>query len=54
MTVLGLAAAGHLNSWRNDQGDSAPLRASVDETWFDWARRFWPSLPQLLNGPPRS
>ena len=25
-----------------------------NETWLDWARRFWPSLTESLNGPPFS
>ena len=27
-----------------------PPRPPGDESWFDWAQRFWPSLAQGLNG----
>ena len=33
-------------------GSSVPSPPLGDESWFDWAQRFWPSLAQSLNGPP--
>jgi predicted kinase len=32
-------------------GSSLPSPPPGDETWFQWAQRFWPSLLQGLNGP---
>jgi len=31
-------------------GSSLPSPPPGDESWFDWAQRFWPSLAQSLNG----
>ena len=31
-------------------GSFLPSPPPGDESWFDWAQRFWPSLAQSLNG----
>jgi hypothetical protein len=31
-------------------GSSLPAPPPGDESWWDWAQRFWPSLGQSLNG----
>jgi predicted kinase len=31
-------------------GSSLPTPPPGNESWFDWAQRFWPSLAQSLNG----
>ena len=52
-------AEAELDPWRDqfEVPDADELSGSVlpspppgDESWFDWARRFWPSLAQSLNG----
>jgi len=52
-------AEAELDPWREqfEVPDADELSGSVlpspppgDESWFDWAQRFWPSLAQSLNG----
>jgi len=52
-------AEAELDPWREqfEVPDAGELSGSLlpspppgDETWFDWAQRFWPSLAQGLNG----
>ena len=31
-------------------GSSLPSPPTGDESWFDWAQRFWPSLAESLSG----
>jgi predicted kinase len=35
-------------------GSSLPAPPPGDESWWDWAQRFWPSLAESENGPPVS
>jgi predicted kinase len=52
-------AEAELDSWRDAfevpdahelSGSFLPSPPPGDESWFDWAKRFWPSLAQSLNG----
>ncbi|UAC00184.1 ATP-binding protein [Dactylosporangium vinaceum] len=52
-------SAAELDAWREQfqvpgpeelSGSSVSSPPSGDESWFDWATRFWPSLAQSLNG----
>ncbi|WP_245601807.1 AAA family ATPase [Hamadaea tsunoensis] len=52
-------AEAELDPWREQfevpgadelSGSSPPSPPPGDESWFDWAQRFWPSLAQGLNG----
>ena len=54
-------AEAELDPWREQfevpdadefSGSFLPSPPPGDESWFDWARRFWPSLAQCLNGRP--
>ncbi|MFG1624547.1 AAA family ATPase [Kribbella sp. NPDC049227] len=52
-------AEAELDPWREQfevpdadelSGSFLPSPPPGDESWFDWAQRFWPSLAQSLNG----
>lgn len=52
-------AEAELDPWREKfevpdagefSGSFSPCPPAGYESWFDWARRFWPSLAQSLNG----
>ncbi|GHJ48228.1 hypothetical protein Cs7R123_55700 [Catellatospora sp. TT07R-123] len=52
-------AEAELDPWREQfevpdadelSGSFLPSPPPRDESWFDWAQRFWPSLAQSLNG----
>jgi hypothetical protein len=52
-------AEAELDPWRDHfevpdadelSGSFLPSPPAGDESWFDWAQRFWPSLAQSLNG----
>lgn len=52
-------AEAELDSWKEKfeipdadelSGSFPPSPPPGDESWFDWAQRFWPSLAQSLNG----
>lgn len=52
-------AEAELDPWREQfevpdadelSGSSLPAPPTGEESWLDWAQRFWPSLAQSLNG----
>lgn len=54
-------AEAELDPWRDQfevpdadelSGAFLPSPPPGDESWFDWAQRFWPSLAHSLNEPP--